>query len=65
MKSVSWFAAALGILIILVAIVGRFHGAPSVTLFGSRHTATTFLLAGNTLLLLAIFLAAAFPPPKQ
>jgi hypothetical protein len=64
MKIVSWVVAALGLLMVLVSVVGRFHGPPTVTLLGSTHFASSVLLVGNTLLLAAIFLAVACPPPK-
>ena len=65
MKFVSWVVAALGLLTVLVGVVGRFRGTPLVWVFGHAHTASSMLLVGNTLLLIAIFLAIACPPSKQ
>lgn len=62
MRIVSWVLGALGLLAVAVAIVGRYHSVPTVTVFGLVHSASTWLLAGNTLLLTAIFLLLVKPP---
>ena len=57
MKSLSYVAGALGVIFALLALYGRFHGAPSIWLMGHTFAASTFLLVANTLLLIGIFLA--------
>jgi hypothetical protein len=64
----SSLAAVLGVLAVLAGVVGRFWGAgPSVTIpfLGGAHNALTLLVVGNTLLLVAIYLAVAVCPRKQ
>ena len=65
MKIVSWIVGALGLLTVLGGVIGRFKGPPLVWVLGHAHTASSMLLVGNTLLLIAIFLAIACPPSKQ
>ena len=65
MKALSMIAAAAGVLVILLAVVGRFHGAPTVTIMGSCHTAGTFLMLGNSLLLLAVLLSVWALGPRR
>lgn len=57
MKKASLVVAVLGLVAILLAVYGRFHGAPTVTIMGCAHTASTMVLAGQTLFLIAIFIA--------
>jgi hypothetical protein len=56
MKVASWIVAAAGIVVILLAVYGRFHTAPVITIGARQYTASTFLLVGNTLLLISVFL---------
>ena len=55
MKKVSWALGVLGILIGIVAVVGRFHGQSAVWILGHAFTAGAILLVGNTVLLLGLF----------
>ena len=56
MKNVSLAAGAIGVLLVLGAILGRFKGPPEIYFWGS-HSAGSFLLLGNTFLLVAILVA--------
>ena len=65
MKALSLIAGVLGALVILAALIGRFHGAPTVTFpVLGRHTASAVLLIGNTLLVIGVFLLALNLQPK-
>jgi hypothetical protein len=57
MKGASWLAVVLGLLVILMGFYGRFHGAWSIHVLGERFAASTFVLVGNSLLLIGIFLS--------
>jgi hypothetical protein len=46
----------MGVLLAVLAVVGRFIKEPSITLIGQRFQASTVLIAANTLLLLAVFM---------
>ena len=56
MKYLSLAAGALGILMLLVAFLGRFIGAPEFFLLGQAFAARTFVDLANTLLLVGIFM---------
>jgi len=57
MKLVSQVLAVIGAIAVLLAVYGRFHGAPTITLQGRHFAAGSLLLVGNTILLLGVFLA--------
>lgn len=57
MKLASQAVGLAGVLLILVAVFGRFHGPPTITVFSHQFSAASVLLMGNTVLLLAVFLA--------
>jgi hypothetical protein len=62
----SLIAGVLGVLVILAAVIGRFHGGPTMTFpVVGTHTGATVLLVGNTLLLIGIFLLALNLQPKD
>lgn len=65
MKTASWIVAAVGLLTILAGVYGRFHGAQTLTVGSWLLAPATFLLLGNTFLVLAVFLAVACPERKQ
>lgn len=65
MKILSLICGTLGILVVIVAVVGRFHGPPSVTIFGIQSSATHVLVAGNALLLIGLFLHQLKPCEKK
>jgi hypothetical protein len=65
MKTLSLIFAGLGVLTVVIAFIGRFHGAPSVTIFGVHSAASHIIIIGNTLLLIAIFLGQLKPPDKK
>ncbi len=46
---------ALGVLLALIAIIGRFVKQPSITLLGWTFQASSILILANTFLLLAVF----------
>jgi hypothetical protein len=54
MKMLSWLCAATGIVVLLLAVYGRFHSAPSITIMGHGFAGSTVLLGTNTLLLLSV-----------
>lgn len=56
MKSVSLASGAIGILVFVLGVIGRFTKEPSVTMLGYRFEAGTFLTLANTFLLIGIFL---------
>lgn len=56
MKKVPLIVGVLGLLVILAAFVGRFHGAQTVTIGNAHVAASSLLLVGNTLLLVAILM---------
>ncbi|MFH0953099.1 MAG: hypothetical protein V1873_02085 [Verrucomicrobiota bacterium] len=56
MKMLSWLVGVLGVLVILAAVYGRFHGPPSVILAGYSFAARSVLLAGNSILLVGLWL---------
>ncbi len=57
MKLVAKMLGVLGILVAIVAVVGRFYNKPTVTLLGHSFAAGSILLVANTLLLLAVLVA--------
>lgn len=65
MKIVSVVCGVLGILVAIVAFIGRFHGPPTVTIFGIHSAATHVLVIANSLLLIGIFLGQLRPPDKK
>ena len=56
MKKVSCILAIIGILVVLLAIIGRYIDNNTITVFGifPKMKATTVLLIGNTVFLLSI-----------
>ena len=65
MKAISAIVGVLGLLVILAGVIGRFKGSPAVWVFGHAHTASAIILAGNTLLLTAIWLGLVAPEKKN
>lgn len=61
MKNVSWLFFALGVVVMLLGIYGRLHGAwdIGVGVLGQRFSGSAFLLLANTLLLIGVFLGMA------
>jgi hypothetical protein len=55
---------ALGVLILLAGIAGRFIGTPNVGIFGHVFVAGSFISLANTCLLLGIFLHLVSPGEK-
>ena len=54
MKVVSWVAAVVGMLVVLIAFYARYHGEQTISVLGTQSAAGSALLVGNTILLLAI-----------
>jgi len=54
MKIVAQVLGGLGIVICILAVIGRYRYLDTVTVFGETHSASALLLVGNTLLLTAI-----------
>ena len=54
-KMISWIVGAVGVLLILFAVYGRFHGAPTIRILGHDHAASAFLLIGNAVLLIGLY----------
>lgn len=65
MRVASLIFAVLGILVVILAFIGRFHGPPTVTILGIKSAATNLLVLANTLLLIALFLGQWKPPEKK
>ena len=57
MRALSWLVILVGLAMAVIAVIGRFHGPATVTVAGSCHTASSILLAANTVLLVGVFLA--------
>ena len=57
MKTASQIVGVVGILVILMAIYGRFHGAPTVALHGHLFAGASVLLMGTAILVIGLFLA--------
>jgi hypothetical protein len=55
MRSLSFGAGILGALFFVLAVAGRFHEQPSISLLGHRFQAQTFLIVANTFLVAAIY----------
>ena len=56
MKSISLASGAIGMLVLVLGVIGRFTKEPTVTMLGHRFEAGTFLTLANTFLLIGIFL---------
>ena len=64
-KTLALVAGVIGVLVILAAVIARFHGAPTIALpLLGKHTASATLIVGNTLLLIGIFLLGLSPRPQ-
>ncbi|MBN1269709.1 MAG: hypothetical protein JXB04_08990 [Kiritimatiellae bacterium] len=57
MKTASMIVGAIGILVTLAAIIGRYRAACTVTFMGRASEASSVLLAAIPILLIAILLA--------
>ena len=55
MKAVFWIAGVVGLLVVLFAVIGRFHGPATVTVLGRLFEAKSLLLVGNTILLVGLY----------
>ncbi len=55
MRTISRVAGLLGILLLFMAVVGRFHQEPTLTIIGQRFRALTFLVLANTMLTAGIY----------
>ncbi len=66
MKALSLVVGVLGMLAMLAAVIGRFLGTPTITfpLLG-EHTGAAVLTAGNSLLMVGVFLLALNLQPKD
>jgi multisubunit Na+/H+ antiporter MnhG subunit len=64
MRSVSWVAGILGILVTLFGIIGGFRG-PFITLMGRNHAPSTFMSLGVWLLAIGIWLGVLHLMPKK
>ena len=62
MKQLAWLVGLAGMLGAAAAVYGRFHGPPTIALFGQTFAAASILLVSNTLLLIGILLAVAGRP---
>ena len=56
LKQASVLFGLLGVLMALMAVYGRFHGAPSMEVLGIVYAPSKFLIAANTLLLIGVSL---------
>ena len=56
MKKAWAVVVGVGLLVLLAAVYGRFHGAPGVTIAHHHFAAGTFLQMANSLFLLGILL---------
>ena len=65
MRIPSLIFVGLGILVVVFAFIGRFHGAPTVTILGIKSAAANVIIIGNTLLLIGLFLGQLKPPEKK
>jgi hypothetical protein len=61
MKNVAWLFFALGVVVMLLGIYGRMHGAwdIGVSFLGQRFSGSAFLLLANSFLLIGVFLGLA------
>ncbi|MCX7886985.1 MAG: hypothetical protein N3B01_07005 [Verrucomicrobiae bacterium] len=65
MKMASFVFGVLGFLLVLLAVFGRFHHEPTVTILDVPFAASSVLLGANTLLLIAILLGQWKLPEKK
>jgi hypothetical membrane protein len=63
MRIGSVICGLLGILVVIIAVIGRVQVGPTVKIFGAPST--HLVVAGNTLLLIGIFLGQLRPPDKK
>ena len=56
MKTVSWIAGLLGIIVALVGVFFKVSGAVTVNILG-RHAPSTFLILGILLLVFGVWVA--------
>lgn len=57
MKIVPLIVGALGLVAIVLAFIGRFHAAQTITVGQTHVAASSVLLVGNSLLLIGLFLS--------
>jgi hypothetical protein len=55
MRPISRLAGLIGMLLILLAVIGRFYQEPTITLLGHRFKALSVLVMANTFLVVAIY----------
>jgi hypothetical protein len=56
MRNLSVLSGWLGVIVFLVAVVGRFYQQATITIAGYSFQSQTFLVLANTFLLIGIFL---------
>lgn len=56
MKILSWVVSLAGLAMLALAVYGRFHDEPTMTLMGQTFAGGTLLLAGNSILLVGVWL---------
>lgn len=57
MKALSWILGLVGLVVVVLAVLGRFYHLPTITLMGQSHAAASVILVGNTILLLGVLAA--------
>ena len=63
MKNLSLALGALGGLVFLVGVIGRFYQGQTITITGNTFQAGTFLILANTFLVAGIFLRQMIHKP--
>jgi hypothetical protein len=65
MKVASVVVGVLGVLVIALAVIGRFRGVATVTIMSNTFTASAVLLAGIALLVGGVWLAVLALPDRK
>ena len=65
MKKAVMALGVLGMMVVVFAIVGRFHYAPTICWGGFKFSAGSVLLFGNTIMITAILLRVLFLQEKN
>lgn len=65
MKMVSQIVGAVGALVVLLSVYGRFHHQQTMTFMGQHFAASSVLLLGTAILVMGVFLATLSTQEKK
>jgi hypothetical protein len=60
MKIASIVLGVVGLLVMLAGVAGRFYGAPTLTVLGCAHNASSVILVGVAIMVTAIWTRGLF-----